>query len=302
VKHDAIKHAKSMERAIVAAAAGDIRAINFVRNGGNRAYPSIEASLEAKRQASTEHNRRVSAADLAFRLEHATGCSHPGCPLAADVDVLRLLQHDHTGEVPKTGNITDLHSEERIVELAKTRCLCLWHHYLHTREDRGDRNAGDAISVSWRVLNQLKLKTGCQHPLHHTMPHAALVPSGINDPLVFTFLDVAHFLRGGEHCTLLGSARCASHLRDLSEGRALVFCSFCHAMYTVCEMGKLNPEVPFSQYQFTRLKERRPDFVALFEETTRAWGIQEWAAERLRLNGLSKKRKREDDDDDHRNK
>jgi hypothetical protein len=291
VKHRLIAREKALERNKVAAAAGSIRAANFVKFGGRRAYPTAEASLEAERQSQVERNRRASQADLDFRLEHATGCSHPGCPLAADVDVPRLLQHHHVDDTSKVGNVTDMHGEVRLVEVAKTRCLCIWHHYLCTRSQRGDKEADDAAYKAVRTLNALKLQVGCQHPLHSDMPHAVLVSTGTDDPLVHTFLDVSHTMRGGEHCRLTyGAARANSHLEDLASGKALIFCAFCHAMYTVCEMGKLNPEVPFSRYQFDRLKERRPAFVQHFEEATSTWGPQEWLAERRRLNGLPKKR------------
>jgi len=290
----------------VAAGTADARAANYATRGGYRAHASKEDAAAAREEEGRIAAHRKSQDTLEFRLQHAKGCSVEGCPLAPPKDgeplvPLRLLEHDHVDQATKVAKVTTLKGNARAAELEKTQCMCMWHHFLRTREQRGHRPVLDPSAIQRRTKEALavamwKERVHCEHPLHGSMPYASLVPSASDDPLMYGFLHASHVMRGGLHNTNF-KRRSDTVLSDLASGAAVVHCKFCHALWTLAEDAQL-ADTPLTQHQYGLLP---PAFVEHFKEKTAGF---DWEAERIRIcartsNGLlaanrRKKRKREE--------
>ena len=235
-----------------------------------------------KNQGTLRHamgfSQRSSADTLQFRLKHSKGCIRVGCVLAPPKDsdgigslmLFALLEFDHRNAKEKTNCVTLLRGPLRDEEVLKTDCVCLWCHYLHTCEqmDFGVRPP----STIGLVLRQWKLRTGCEHPCHASMPYASLVPTAEVNPLVFGFLEVSHKVRGTRR-----SYKPADHLEDLTNGAAVIHCSFCHNLWTLCEFAQVCT-TPLVTHQYALLQQQHPEFVRVFKEVTKD---VDWVAMRL---------------------
>lgn len=292
-------------KAKVAEGTASVHIARFVDRGCRRAYATREDAIAAKKETKRESVHRKSQAILEFRMEHAKGCSVEGCPLAPPAEgeppvILSLLEHDHIDRETKVGMVTALNGEARVRELAKTRCVCLWHHFLHTRKQKGyvpaGQRTGTGAAPDAKELASWKERVHCQHPLHGSMPYASLVPSVKDDPIMLGFLEVSHVFRGGAHNRDRAN-EAKRNMDELRSGAAVVHCSFCHALWTLAESAHM-ADTPFAQHQYRLLA---PAFVEHFKEKTAGF---DWKAERLRINrrlsegkiakGRAKKRKREE--------
>lgn len=246
------------------------------------AHPEVQIARSARR--------------LAIRLAYSRGCIFPGCPLGPSIvntPILALLEQDHIDPTTKVGSLNEVRVHLVETEAANTQCLCLWHHSLRTRSQRTYhpisklielKNPPAKIAVAlWKEM------THCEYPHHDQMPYASLVPTAEQDPLVFGFMHVSHVKRGRVFERLYHSAR---HLDDLTHGRAVVHCSFCHGLYTACENGTLY-QTPYAQYQLEQIRIRFPAFIEYFKAQTAGF---DWIAERDRIrrrqaDGLEKSKK-----------
>lgn len=260
----------------VANGTADVRTLNYVKNGGKRKHESSEAAEMALQIAKIEAAARRSADLLNFRIQHTAGCSIAGCvfaPSPFDTPVqLLLFEYDHREEEQKVAYVTSLSGEVRSEELTKTDCKCLWHHFIHTRDQSGHQPAQERNENAKRDLAAWKERTGCQHPCHSNMAHAELVPAASDDPLMCGFLEVSHVTRGVQWSS-------ASKLNDLKLGQAVVHCKFCHRLYTLCEDAQMY-DTPFTQDQYFLLLKYHPAFVQHFLEVTAGF---DWKAELLRI-------------------
>lgn len=219
---------------------------------------------------------------MAYQTTHIRGCTSDGCDLAPSdthEPLLCLFEHDHVSRESKTASVTALRGNARSIEQAKTQVLCLWHHFTKTRAERGDGSVDTRRHLPHRELGQLKLKTGCQHPLHSSMAYAALIPSTTADPLMTGFLHVSHIVRG---TTVRGRIRSGNphqqKLDDVANGIAVIHCGMCHKLYTLCENAMLS-DAPYVQHRYSRLLRQYPAFVQHFDQATA--GV-DWADARKR--------------------
>jgi hypothetical protein len=265
----------------------------FVANGGRY----FAATAEERRARSITSHRasqlRASEERLQFRLRTAQGCSVPECPLRPPATntpqhaiFLRWLEHDHVDPDTKVGNLANMRGDARDAELKKTVCLCAWHHFLRTRDQLHYRSSREAPTCRREIAAE-KERRGCQHPLHQQMPYARILPSSwTEDSLAHAFLEVSHHVRGIAKRTNNGTERADAHHRDLETGDAVVFCRFCHLLYTALESRALYGSNAFNDHQFHCALIQFPAFVAHFEMTTAGF---DWESERSRI---MKKRKR----------
>lgn len=273
----------------------------FIAKGAWRTkrHADATASAAALRLAKLQHDERQSTSMLQFRLQHSTGCVVDNCPLRSDAP-LCLLEQDHRDPRDKVDQIARLKGGARLNEVGKTDCKCLWHHFLHTREDRNFQPVDSQRCLQMRDLGRLKETAGCQHPCHSGMPYASLVPPATDDPRMYAFLEVAHHrvgTHGGRSKT--HSIRVRRYMEDLGAGIASIYCAFCHAIYTVCEKAKMCRS-PMIQFQFKQIEQMFPAMVEFFHHQTH--GVN-WVAEREKIcnkislgmiQARSRKRKRED--------
>ncbi len=241
-----------------------MRTVLFVQKGGLRHHDTAEKAQAAKRENDREASQRSSADRLSFALANKLGCVEPGCVLSStgESSFLMLLQHDHRDEEEKIDQVTVLSGVARVLEVAKTDCKCLWHHFVHTRQQRKSAPVCERKGAM-QMLSRRKEEVGCQHPLHGSMIYSSLVPSATDDPLMYGFLDVSHVIRG-KTSRQPGDRQL---LADLDSGTAVVQCKFCHWLYTVCENAKLFFSAT-SQHHFAVLLRSVPSFVQHFEQTT----------------------------------
>jgi len=284
-KHDSDNKALvAAAAAKVAAGTADTRTANFAARGGYRAHASKEEADAVREEAARVAAHRRSQDALEFRLQHAKGCSIEGCPLAPPAGgeppvLLGLLEHDHIDRSTKVAKVTELKGDARIAELQKTQCLCMWHHFLRTREQLGilpieerKKKPTDRYAIA---LATRKERVHCEHPMHGSMPYASLVPSASDDPLVYGFLHASHVLRGGLHNTHF-NRRSEAILSDLASGAVVIHCKFCHALWTLAEDAQL-ADTPLTQHQYRLLPSA---FVEHFKEKTAGF---DWKAERVRI-------------------
>jgi len=270
---------------------------NFVAKGGRTMHPSKAAYFVSKRECALKKSKLRSAETLEFRRKHASYCSIPGCVLGAITTdsassiqsdrnhagtdainvLLDLINLDHIDPKTKIDVVTALSGPLRLEELKKTQPLCLWHHFLKTREEKGIRSLFD-VTHDYRVVALIKTFLGCQHPEHDSMKYASLVPKSSDDPRMFNFLEISHIRRGNSAYSGLNIN--STIFRHILGGLAVVHCKFCHALYTVCERHHLTPESPYLADQYNVLKRISPQFVQQFEESTAGFP---WATEAQRM-------------------
>lgn len=297
--------AKYVELYSKAAAAGVAtkRQLTYIERGGAFRVGSKDAMEERKARESKQANDAKSAKTLAFQLEHIRGCSEPGCPLAHPAQhasftpLLCLFEHDHIDPEEKVDCVTKLTGQLRQDELLKTRVLCLWHHHLRTREQLGH---GQIQNPVIHPLAAYKAEVQCQHPCHASMAHASVVVD-LQSPSALAFLEVSHVNLGSTvQRTSSGTMKAGLMLQHLQSvpPTAVVHCSFCHALYTLCERATLRT-APLVVHQLGQLRLQYPAFVQHFEQMTAGF---DWDAERVRQSDLlrraalrRKKRKREID-------
>ncbi len=251
----------------------DSRAETIVRQGGYRLHSDAAAAKSAALESKQANRDRLSLDRLAFRKLHAAGCIEDGCPLSGEQGdvLLPLLQHDHRDDTEKVGTVTALWGEERMIELQKTGCKCLWHHFLHTRVQMNYGPASKRRDASKREFALLKERTGCQHPCHERMPYTSLVPSASDDPLMYGFLHVSHVFR-----CLAEKRSDEENLLHLQTGVAVIHCHFCHALWTALE-DAATCTTPLAQHNRNALLEAVPSFVMHFDQTTHEF---DWSAAR----------------------
>lgn len=270
---------QEIAQAKVDAGSTDSRTLTVARQGGYARLKTPEFVAFARAAARARDSERTSSAWLTFRRNTAKGCTVKGCVLApADSDpLLCLLEHDHVDPDQKTSDLARLHGEERLAEAEKTQVKCLWHHFIHTREHRGDKPIPQKKKGWSPILALVKVRTGCEHPLHASMPYASLVPSYKDDPLLAGFMEVSHIdCRESLDSSVRNGARNVALLEHLASEKAVVHCSFCHRLYTMCEHASMS-NTSGCQYQYAVLLRRFPAFVQHFDEVTSA---VDWEEER----------------------
>ena len=282
----------------IAQGSTDGRLMTLVEQGGYIQHRMTKTWKEQGRSEISDrlqkvHNHRRSNDMLSFRLANAKGCSVEGCPLAPMEDgqqLIELMEHDHIDGTTKRACVSTLRASARDTELAKTRCVCLWHHWLHTREQTGDapidKNMGPPLNIALLLWKEMM---HCEHPCHDSMPYAPLVSQAEEDPLIKGFLEVSHILRGRLHGK---GTKNKDHLKDLLEGRAVIHCKFCHTLWSLCEAAKLH-NTPRTIHEMGVMQDRHPAFVQHFEEQTKGF---DWNAEKTRIlkKGAEGRRKRKE--------
>jgi hypothetical protein len=153
--------------------------LRMARQGGKRKFSSKEEAAAAAKQDANERHQHASAKWYMER-RSLPGCSVPGCLLAV-CEFTTLLESDHRDDTEKCGNIANLHGFARVEEMKKTDPKCMWHHFEHTRVQRGDVPSSDLPDGFRKDLAQYKERVGCEHPNHNAMPYAGLVRSAIED-------------------------------------------------------------------------------------------------------------------------
>lgn len=247
--------------------------------GFQNRHKTPEAAAKAQAMVQEDSHRRISEETLAYRLKYSSSCSVEGCPLSKPW-LLCLVWHDHTPT--KTATTAWRRASDREALLGETKCVCLWHHYMNMR---GRRNFKPAVTE----LSLLKEVTGCQHPLHSKMPFASLVPSAEDDPLMYGFLQVSHRIRkcGPQHTppVLLDQLKC---------GDAAVHCSFCHAIWSLCENYSLYSTAPLTAHEATVLAKDMPEFVANFKYHTAGvdWASMREATQNKKRESFKRKREK----------
>jgi hypothetical protein len=189
-----------------------------------------------------------------------------------------LLDFDHRDRSTKVNGVMMLEGAARNIELTKTDCLCLWHHWMHTALQLGwsDAMAQPDMNQVQTELGKFKLERGCQHPLHHSMWYAPLL---LQNPNHASFLEGSHVFRKAD----IPARGRAPHLRllELQSGASVVHCRFCHRLWTICERVKLEDgRGRVIQASFALLLQRFPSFVQHFEVVTQGF---DWDAERIRV-------------------
>jgi len=273
----------------------DSRSKTIVKNGGRRKYTDATASNAADYQSRRQSWHRRSMEDLAFRQKYAKGCSYVGCVLAPAAESTRasdvlftLLEHDHIERQTKVACVTNLTGDARMKELEKTQVLCIWHHFLKTRDEIGrevDVVNNEKITVKVRCY---KMSVGCQHPLHSTMSYASMIPIVQQDIKMSGFLHVTHVHRG-----VARQLKAEAQMEDIQNNKAVIYCKMCHSLYTLCQNAHVHPDSPLTQHQYQLLQVQTPAFVAHFEIANSEF---DWSAERNRESALkikARKRKRE---------
>lgn len=296
VQQSAVIKMRKLEKYAIAVANGTAtaRQTNSVRKGGNQKHSSPEEAAAADAASRRARDERRSEERLQFQLERAAGCSFEGCILS-ECALHTLIEHDHLDRRTKTGNLAHLEGIPKEQEALKTRPLCLWHHFMKTRNE-GDRPhlpiSDPANSNEFHKLGLLKQKMRCTFPVHSQMIYSPLVEM---DATSRGFLDVSHLVRGDDHQGLSNHTRAVRYLADLTASRAEVHCKFCHRLYTLCERAKMY-NTACTQQQFAVLLRQSPAFVQYFEIATEGF---DWEAEKDRIRakqsaGLKgKKRKRQ---------
>jgi hypothetical protein len=255
-----------------------------------RLKPSFPQSA---RIATEKSCMRLSQERLRFRKTHAIGCIRPMCPLAPSSDVLKvgdnvisnlhcLLEFDHRDAASKVNIVSKMSGLQRELEMQKTDCVCVWHHFLHTRHQMGHKGT-HAPKFRYRADVVKWKERGCRHPLHASMPYAAIVPTPLEDPLAAGFYDISPTaLACGSAHTLLGSLAELSTVDSLEEGFTTILCKFCRKLQMMCEKHKLHPNASLSSDQYKVLRIRHPAFVAHFEKSTAGvdWKSRETATRR----------------------
>jgi len=252
------------------------RTVAYVAAGRQHRYATPEESAAAHRRAIDVFNARVSVSLLAFRRAQSPGCSIPDCPLGPCDEEPLLYLLNRVG----AGRWTESSAERAAadpVERAKPPpvTLCAWHYHARLCDARG---VDVPVRLSSRQLGQMKIESGCSHPLHASMPYASLVPTPGDDRRVVAFLQVSHVRRGRERIRDPATLE-AVYIRDLQSGEAVIHCDFCHRLVTLCEMARLH-DTEYAQQQFALLLRRFPSFVQHFDESTAGF---DWAAEAERL-------------------
>ena len=273
---------ESMMKARVALDPSDERARNFLVKRDrmmSRFDHTAEDRIKQRYQAIRLNAHRESHKVLRFQREHIKGCSVVGCVLAPNdkEPLLSLFEHDHLTRDGKRDSVTRLFGSARVLEQKKTQVLCLWHHVLKTREEHGTVvEAKHRKNIFYRRLGEYKMKVGCQHPLHDSMPYAGMASKTSDDPRFVGFLHVSHITRAPK-----GRRKDSykSRMNDIQSGLAVVHCAMCHRLYTACEMAKLY-DTPVAQFNFKRLSEEAPDFVRHFEDATSGY---DWVAARAHI-------------------
>lgn len=249
----------------------------------------IHRELKEPTAAQRAASDRRSADRLAFRLQNAKGCSAAQCPLAEGSTPvpLVLLEHDHLDGVEKVASVTAMSGKARQEEAEKTVCLCLWHHHLHTRDQRGDRPVSQRKELSpiKQAVLLWKEMVHCEHPCHDSMPYAKLVPEVEEDDRIASFLDVSHLKRGRVYNS---AYRSVLQLADLLSEEAVVHCKMCHALWTFCEHAMLY-DTPRTRHQKGVMEQHFGAFQRHFDGVTEGF---DWAAERIRLRTRQSKAQR----------
>ncbi len=279
----------------VSAGSKDNRLLRAVQTGIYR-RPQASLSLVQRTKLWEEERReRLSRELLSFQSLHKTGCVIDGCPLNAVDDAYRpLLEHDHIDQASKISDIARLHGSRRDDELPKTRCLCLWHHWVRTREQRAVKPTPDLRCKKMRKLALEKERRGCQHPLQSGMVYASLIPLSTMDPRMYGFLQVSHVRLDSSQKAAGKRATVVSKLQDVESGAAVIHCYFCHKLYTVLENGMLFPDSSVSARYADALRLRHPDFSRHFDNATSGmdWGAHSALIRSRKVAGHAKRNNR----------
>ena len=254
------------------------RTITYVHHKGLRIHASDEDANHAWVQ---DKVIRDSQERLDMRVMYNPGCSIDGCPLAPGGWLMfTLLENDHVDPSTKVAEVTSMRGIARHAEQLKTVCLCVWHHFVRTREQRNHRPIEERVLTAYGKSHLVcatvlwKETTHCEHPMHAQMPYASLVPQADDDALMVGFLQTSHVLRGVR--SVEGS------LTDLLSGAAVVHCKFCHLLWTLCETTQMSQR-PFTAHQYSQLSREYPAFVAHFLSATAGF---DWKAEKRRVHDL----------------
>lgn len=258
----------------------------------------------AKDAAAVEYINRYQPHDwsskfiLAHNKARKQGCSVSGCALEK-CTLLKLQHDDHVDRSEKTGSLDRLTGTALSTEIAKVQTLCLWHHFVKTRDELNFQpvDARPRTTQDARVtLGLYKQDVGCQCPLHASMPYADIVPSAETDARLYAFLHVSHVNRLTKTDT---SAESLMSDLQADPPRAYVYCAFCHALWTLCEDAKAShPGVPYTSDQIQELQSMGVGqaFLEHFESLTKDvdWiGVRVRKSLKLIENNASRKRLRD---------
>lgn len=256
--------------------ASDIRTLNFVTRKGRRRHKTKRESQLAQERATREYLERKSKSWLDFKEKNANRCSEKGCVIGStpETTFACFLDFDHVDPSTKVERLAVLKGATREAELPKTVVRCLWHHFLHTRDDRRYAPVSERRGFAAPALGTLKEKRGCQHPLHSTMPYAAMIPSADRDLLVVGFFGVTRLRlvhKSGRTVSYHGNL-----LNAIEAEEAVIHCNFCHKLYRLCGNAQIH-ETSTTRQQFLHLKKYHPAFVEHFEKQTAGYN---WEAEK----------------------
>lgn len=269
--------AKRLEAAKIRLADGtaSVRTQLYVERGRNITHESKEAYDAANALSIRAAKVRELENRLASFLEHGLSCTTPNCPVVG-MPLLCVFDKHHPDPSLKTKNVAALKGKRLLAEIPVTVNTCVWHHFEVTRDQRNMKPANEARQPEVRMLGLRKQISGCQHPLHATMPYASLV-EGDDESRSYAFHEVAHVFRNVKRKLRLDPTE---NNEDLNAGVAVIHCRFCARIWTLCETSKLSPDTPYSKDQFPKLLKFSPAFVQHFEQETDGF---DWEAERARL-------------------
>lgn len=255
----------------------DLRARSYLEKrrkiAAYRQAPIVSPSkviFESVKSSCSRYTLNGSRELLDFKRKHVLGCTVDGCVMGPGLmePIMCLFQHDHVVRETKKHSVTCLRGAAREKELKKTQVLCVWHHWLKTHHERNEYHAAVRRHHPHRELGLYKMRVGCQHPLHASMPYASMVPSAEQERSVVGFLHVSHLTltTTNQERLEIGDPH-SLKLADLKTGAAAVHCDFCHKLYTLCEQSK-QMDAPYTKHEFAKLVRRYPAFVQHFDETT----------------------------------
>jgi hypothetical protein len=269
-------------KAQVDAGTSSVRTQNIVKNSGYRRYDTPEDAAAGYKVSTIEKHVRRSEWWLNYTDSRAPGCSVPGCVLAT-CNLQSLLQDDHLDETLKVGCTWKLYGAQFEAEILKTVRVCAWHHFLHTRVQLGYHPVDDEVKGSTkRIIRQMKQEAECQCAGHQLFSFAELIPDAPQDSLRYGFFQVSHIERTSKVGTgISANDKLQQHLEDLESRppRALLFCTFCHLLWTLCERNTIQLtqgwHLPYTSVQYARLQ-KTPGGTELIQQFSKLTANTDW--------------------------
>jgi len=273
-------------------------------------FTTKEEAATAVKVNRFKYERATEDRTLAFNEKHLTGCAEKDCVFAAGKKVKcdcgvgpshtrRLpnetampngarvpycwLQCDHVDPATKMNDVGSdefwpkVHQADKVREYKKCQVLCLYHHYLKTKEEQQwAEDPTDLRSIAYKGHRA----GGCKMTSHAAGPFAEMVSSG-----EWMFNERSMLQRGNQDTAderdSSDGARHGRRVQAVLDGLAVIHCKFCHEAYTRLENHRLFPDTrtgPAHEDQLTKV----PSFFnGLHHDLHTAydgWTAERWAA------------------------